>query len=78
MLTRSVTVTHSDILLTGVVGFFEVVGRGVGGAVQQKTAATTTKKEEEEKRTKNKKQKNKKGVGWGLGGGGVEMIFVCA
>ena len=49
MLTRSVTVTDSVVLLTGVVGFFEVVGRGVGGAMQQKTAATTTQKNEEEK-----------------------------
>ena len=44
MLTRSVTVTHSDILLIGVVGFFEVVGRAVGGAVQQNSSNNNNNK----------------------------------
>ena len=66
MLTRSFTVTHSDTLLTDVVSFFEVEGRGVGGAVQQKKKkkkAATTKKNEDM-------------CGWGGGGGGIKKKWI--
>ena len=61
MLTRIVTVTHSDILLIGVVGFYEVVcvwGGGGGGSRRCGAAKNISNKNKEKKRK------------WGGGGGG--------
>ena len=75
MLTGSVTVTRSDILLIGVVGFFEVVGRGLGGAVQQNSSSNNNNnnkqnKTRRKKKKRKKKKKEKKGRVWGCVGAG--------
>ena len=71
MLTGSVTVTRSDILLIGVVGFFEVVGRGLGGAVQQNSSSNNNNNN---KQNKTRKKEKKKGGCGGGGGGGIEKL----
>ena len=73
MFTRSVTVTRSDILLIGVVGFFEVVGRGLGGAEQQNCSSNKNnnkRKKKRERKKERKKKKKKKGCVCVWGGGG--------